>query len=247
MADLNIACPSCSSVTTISEFVDDSKLICRSCGAKLDRPGPLASAIAGQQKQNAPDGTTPPTTSKLRLAKKEKKYSTPADGDDDAVQAIIDGPATQGQDGPLELRPKIKDNKKHTSHALIAGIVFIILGGIMGYMRYGWVFPENMKTIVLEFRMLSAEYSWIIYLAFHAMIVLKALTENIMQGILCLLVPGYSLFYIFIISDDFYLRAVLAGLLAGVGQDAFLHLNEYAMNIAKSVHHFIASGGGDIR
>jgi hypothetical protein len=239
MPDIDITCGKCTAVTTLSEFVDDSKLICRACGEKLVRPGVLAAALAAQRSQATPADAPPPTTSRLRLAKKEREYTAPTEEGEEPLKAIVDTPATQGQDGPLNLRPEIKEEKR-VNHAAIAGGLFVVLAGIMGYLRYGGILRPDILAM-------SAEYAWIVAMAFHAMIVIKALTDNMMQGILCLLVPGYSLFYLFTVSDDFYMRAVLAGLLAGIGQDAAIKLNYHATNIAQVVHGFIAGGGGDIR
>jgi len=238
VADIEITCPNCATVTTISEFVDDAKLQCRSCGAHLEKPGALAQAA---KCEGTPVSPPPPTQSGLRLAKRQREYTAPpTDEGDNALKAIVEAPATQGQTVPLELRPEIKDDTRRINHAAIAAALFVVLGGAMGYLRYGNILPEDILA-------LTVEYSWIAFVAFHAMIVLKAMTDNIMQGILCLLVPGYSLFYIFTISDDFYLRAALAGLLVGIGQDTSIKLTAYASTITQIVNGFIAEGGGSIR
>jgi ribosomal protein S27E len=244
MADIEITCPQCATVTTVSEFADDTNLQCRSCGARIEKPGGLAAA-AQQKETEATFSVPPPTQSSLRLAKRKREYTAPAEGSDDVLKAIVDtptdnGPASQGQDGPLELRPEVKPDTRRVSHAAIAGALFLVLGGGMGYLRYG-------GGLRPDYLALSAEYGWIAVLAFHVIVVLKAMTDSMMQGILCLLVPGYSLFYIFAVSDDFYLRAVFGGLLVGLGQDAAVKLNMYASQMANVAHDFIQRGGGDIR
>jgi len=247
MADIEITCQKCSTVTTVSEFADDSSLQCRSCGAHIEKPGALATAAAAQQQgEGAEFSSPPPTQSGLRLAKRKREYTAPADGSDEALKSIVDAaaaaedPASQGQDVPLELRPEVKPDTKRVSHAAIAGALFLVLGGTMGWLRYGGGLPP-------QYLALATKYGWIAVMTFHIIIVLKAMTDGMMQGILCLLVPGYSLFYLFAISDDFYLRAVFGGLLVGLGQDAAVKLNMYAAQIAEVAHGFIARGGGDIR
>ena len=79
------------------------------------------------------------------------------------------------------------------------------------------------------------------------MLVIKAMSDSMMQGILCLFIPGYSFYYLFLVTDEFYLRAIVAALLVGIGQDAAIELQAHAADIAKSINHFMASGGGDIR
>jgi len=247
MADIEISCQKCSTVTTVSEFADGSGLQCRSCGARIEKPGALATAATAQQQEEGAEFTAPPPTkSGLRLAKRKREYTAPAEGSDEALKSIVDAaaasedPASQGQDAPLELRPEVKPDTKRVSHAAIAATLFVVLGGTMGWLRYGGGLPPQHLA-------LAAEYGWVAVMAFHIIIVLKAMTDGMMQGILCLLVPGYSLFYLFAISDNFYLRAVFGGLLVGLGQDAGVKLNMYASQMADIAHGFIARGGGDIR
>ncbi len=242
MADIQISCAKCSAVTTVSEFADATHLHCHACKALIEKPGALTAEVCTQRKEDgtAPFSAPPPTQSGLRLAKRKREYTTPDDGADEALKSIVDVPATQGQDVPLELRPEVKPERSSVSHAAIAGALFLALGGGLGYLRYGGCLRPDLLA-------LSAEYSWIVFLTLHSIVVLKAITENMLQGILCLLVPGYSLFYIFAVSDNFYLRAVFGGLLVGIGQDSAIKLNMYASQIASVAHGFIAEGGGDIR
>lgn len=242
MPDIDLTCPDCETVTTLSEFVDESKLICRKCKKQLQKPGALAAAVAANAAKGRKNEFTPPvpTQSGLRLAKRKREYTDPSAEAASVLETIAAKHPHNAEDQDLELRPQIEDNKSHINHAAIASGIFVILGGGMGYLRYGEVLPPDILAM-------SIEYSWIAFMAFHAMIVLKAITDNMLQGILCLLVPGYSLLYLFTISDDFYLRAVLAGLLVGIGQDSAVQLSAHAAVIGGTIHGFIAGGGGDIR
>ncbi len=241
MPDIAITCSKCETITTVSEFVDETKLKCRKCGGRLEKPGALTAAIARHEATTSTE--QPPTPTQrggLRLAKRNREYTPIPKTGDEPITPIMPIPPPEVQTGSLELRPQIKDDKKHINHTLIASLLFVILGGAMGYLRYGGVLRPHILDMAIE-------YSWIAFMIFHVMIVLKAMTDSILQGVLCLFVPGYSLFYIFTISDDFYLRAIFAGLLVGIGQDTAFKLNIYALKIINIVHSFIAGGGGDIR
>jgi hypothetical protein len=244
MPDIDLTCPDCSTVTTLSVFVDESKLVCRKCKKQLQKPGALAAAAAAAAAKNEHAEFTPPapTRSALRLAKRKRDYIEPAVDAVSVMETIRAKQPHNAEDQDLELRPQVEENRSRVNHALIATLIFVALGGGMGYLRYGGggVLPPN----ILE---MSIEYSWIVFLVFHAFVVLKAMTDNMLQGILCLLVPGYSLFYLFTISDNFYLRAVLAGLLVGIGQDTAAQLSAHAAVLSGIVKGFIAGGGGDIR
>jgi hypothetical protein len=238
MADIEITCPQCTTVTTVSEFVDDSNLQCRKCGKPIEKPGD-PQTTAAKQNSDAPPPPAP-TQSGLRLAKRKREYTPLPEDADGEIVPLIQPPPPEDRSGTLELRPTIKDNKSRINHAAIAAALFVVLGGCMGYLRYGGILRPDMLVLV-------AEYSWVAFALFHVMIVVKAMTDSMLQGILSLLVPGYALFYIFTVSDDFYLRAILAGVLVGIGQDAAYTINLHALDIANYVHGFIAGGGGDIR
>lgn len=239
MADINITCPKCQSETTISEFVDASNLKCHSCGATLEKPGGLIQAAT---KETNSDGTTPPAgKSKLRVKRRKKEPLITEPNAGASLKDIVNQAGNYDVNNveKIKLHPKVKNKENHINHATIAGLLFLVLGGAMGYLRYGNILPDKYLDI-------SVQYSWIVLLVFHGAITLKALTDNMMQGILCLLVPGYSLFYLFAVSDNFYLRAIFAGLLIGIGLDAAAELKVRAGALAKIAGDFIASGGGNI-
>jgi hypothetical protein len=61
--------------------------------------------------------------------------------------------------------------------------------------------------------------------------------------VLCIFVPLYSLYYIFLISDDFLLRAIFAATLVGFGQDGGIVLQREVTAIVQGVSDWIRSGG----
>jgi len=234
MADINITCPECDTVTVVSEFVDDANLKCISCGITLKKPGAYESGVTDESGKKSPG---PETVKRLRMAKENKEYQERKAKEKESLRNIMVGSDEDKDVSGLDLRPEVKA-KTGISHAMIAGLLFLVLGGIMGYLRYGGILPENIMEM-------SLKYSWIIFLLFHFVIVLKAMTDNMMQGILSLLIPGYSLYYLFAVSDEFYFRAIVAAVLIGIGQDAAVKLKVHAANIFDSASEFISSGGGE--
>ena len=107
---------------------------------------------------------------------------------------------------------------------------------VQGALRYTEVFSSELIPRILAF----GPYAVI---AFHILITLKAFKDSIFHGILCLLVPLYSFYYLFLVSDDFYLRAVTGGILVGVAQDSAVYFNEIAQRVIADVSGWIASGG----
>jgi len=119
---------------------------------------------------------------------------------------------------------------------ILSWIVFVLLGGAMGYLRYGHGLPP-------EYVDLFATYGPWIVIAIHVGVVLMAFSDSVFQGILCLLIPFYSLYYLFLVSDAFMIRAVAAGLLVGIAQDSMLVFQRESSRIIEWVNAWIAGGG----
>jgi hypothetical protein len=75
------------------------------------------------------------------------------------------------------------------------------------------------------------------------LIILKAFEDQVFQGILCLLVPLYSLYYAFGVMDSLYVRALIAAVLIGIGQDAAEVSQLKAFDAIEFVRRWIAKGG----
>jgi len=106
----------------------------------------------------------------------------------------------------------------------------------MRYLRYGDV-PATRHLEIMQ------QYGPLVITAFHILAVLKAFQDSVFQGILCLLIPFYSFIYLFFVNDDFYARAVVAGLLVGIAQDSYLFFQTKIIVIYHAVSAWLASGG----
>ncbi|MFO7871272.1 MAG: hypothetical protein R6V03_07570 [Kiritimatiellia bacterium] len=216
MADIQITCPDCSAVTTVSEFADDSSLVCRNCGQKLQKP-----AYAGSQKQKKKPGLRTRQTAPAPPPSADTSSSAPPE----PTQMDLMGPAPR------------RRKKFRFTHNMGSWLVFLVLGGTMGALRYGGLAPQTYIFMVREYAL------WIA-VVLDLMILLKAFKDSVFQGILCLLIPPYALYYLFTTCDDFYLRAIIGGLLVGLGQDCFVAAGRKSANLIDFISEWIATGGG---
>jgi hypothetical protein len=168
-----------------------------------------------------------PAESKLRLRR------DPSDQESDEQRAI-----TPGYLASLKPPKKRKANRLHsgTTQYLFSWMLFLVLAAAMGYARYG-------NRLPLHHVKMMAQFAPIIVAAFYILTVLKAFQDTVYQGILCLLLPPYAVIYLLMISDDFFARAVFAGLMAGLAEDAGRFFYEHGVSIAASINAWIASGG----
>jgi len=134
--------------------------------------------------------------------------------------------------------PPEKSKKKKKPSLGMAGYVkplawlfFFLLAGFMAALRYGGLFSVQ--------PLLTAYGPWAI-LACHAVVILLAFDEDFFTGVLCILVPGYSLYYLVFRAGRPFFTALVFGLLAGVGEDTYLVVKDLSMNIYETVTDLIA-------
>lgn len=101
----------------------------------------------------------------------------------------------------------------------LATVMFVLLGGLMALWRYG---------LDPAFRTPLIDYGPWLALGLHVWIVLLAWRDDCFSGILCLLVPGYSIYYLFFKCERVFLMAFFAGLMVGVAEDTWYSLQELA-------------------
>ncbi|MCE9614937.1 MAG: hypothetical protein K8T26_11710 [Lentisphaerae bacterium] len=124
-------------------------------------------------------------------------------------------------------------------NAKLSWVVFVLVAGLMWYLRYGGGLHGKNLDLLIAY----GPYS---LLVLHVTLLLMAFQESVYQGILCLLVPLYSFYWLFMLTDAFLLRAVAAGLLVGIGQDSMAFYQDWFNEIVRVGKGWIESGGGDI-
>ena len=137
------------------------------------------------------------------------------------------------------VRPRVKKRKNKSGvywHfiRIFPWLLFFVLGGFMGLLRYGQVMDAPPEM---------ALYGPYVILALHLVIVVVAFRNDIFMGFLCLLVPGYSLYYLLAQSGQRVLTALVCGLLVGLGEDSFYALSEWSQDMREHLDGLIAGGG----
>ena len=124
-------------------------------------------------------------------------------------------------------------------NAKLSWVVFVLVAVVMYFLRYGHLLSNEHHRMLVDY----GPYS---LLVLHLTLLIMAFQDSIYQGILALLVPLYSFYWLFIISDAFLLRAIVAGLLVGIGIDSLAFYQVWFNEIVRVVKIWIESGGGDV-
>jgi DNA-directed RNA polymerase subunit RPC12/RpoP len=213
MADIDIICPNCSKVMTASEFADPQYLTCPSCGHKIGEKAASSQTTAAHQ----------PLVFRKQWDVKADKPGEPA-------------PPAEWRFHKHTAHSQVEKKTKMT-YAIRSWVIFLVFGGLMAYWRYGsHISPQAIAQIRL--------YGPWIMGVIVIIITLEAYRDSVFQGVLStLLFFFYPFYYLFAVSDRFYMRAFIAGILIAIGKDSFEVFNEVVVRGVGIVQNWIAHGG----
>jgi hypothetical protein len=227
MADLIITCPTCGNTIPVSEFVDADRLFCMKCKTKIQVPERITEPRAVAQRlklsvEKPPESTRPPEPTPKDGKKKKSLFKTPEQND---VHQYLP-----------KAKKKIKKRQATVFEAkVLPWLLFILLSLILSWLRY-W--PGALQDDILS--ALISGGVWVL-LFLHITVVCYAFGDDSFYGILCLIIPGYSLYYLFIQADQMILRSTMAALMIAFGWDAVLAAQQLWAEVYATVSLWIAT------
>lgn len=220
MADITLTCAQCGNSITISEFVAAETLTCMRCKAQVPVPARSEGAAPAQPKLRiaAPPPPPPPPPPVAPPSGKAARRSN--------VQQYLP---------KAKSRPQRARRASNFEVKVLPWLLFVVFTSVSAWLRYvpGVLSPD------LHFALVQSGV-WIL-LFLHISMVCYAFTDDAFFGVLCLIIPGYSIYYLFAQSDRMIIRAVAAALLIAFGWDALLAARAVWIDVYVSVSHWIAT------
>ena len=204
MADITIVCPGCGNRITVSEFVSAEFLVCIVCHAKVPVPKrePPAVSAGGLRMAAPPEPPPEPIPEKKGKSKRH--------------QATVNSPSSDVS----QFLPSTKRQQRRHRHRISGDLnilpwsLFVALTLALMWLRW-W--PGILSVSSVDF--LSTCGVWIL-IGLQVAVVLRAFNDDAFHGVMCAIIPGYSIYYLFVCEDQFYLRAIAAAILITFGWDA---------------------------
>lgn len=213
MPDIDVQCPNCGQIITISEYADLSSVKCRSCGSLMKEEQP--------EPEPEPEEEEEEDQQEYIAEQQAEEVQQP--------QKVI----KKGRSSKLKRRTG--PSKMGNVHFCCSWIIFVAVSIIMCHFRYGGsLSPANLDTL--------KQVGPYIALLVHAFIITQAYHDSMFHGILATFVPGYSFCYIIMGIDNYYTRAVLGGLLIGVAQDTFTVCKDVIMEMLENFGFWVEKG-----
>jgi hypothetical protein len=231
MADISISCPSCGTQITISEFVEAESLVCAKCKAKVPVPKRQPPPPASAGLKLAPLEKLPPAPIAPEPGKRDRQK-----GSDRGV--VVHTAPGSAADGFQKYLPAAKRAARRRRSGPLIGlilpwIVFVVLGLALAWARY-W--PSALPPKHFDWFVTGG--LWVL-VAFHVTVIVDAFGDEAFQGVLCVLVPGYTIYYLFTHSDKYYLRGIAAAFLLVFAVDAVQAGTKHWTQIYRTVSAWI--------
>ena len=208
MPDIKLTCQ-CGREVTLSEYAKPESRICPSCGTAIAIPG-------------TPESDSRSTSSSVPSpAESDARASEPTSGDR-AKPSLAKRPRTGKRktvlpaDAPVStVRAEVVPSTRRVrraqptvfSAATISLLILLLVGIPLAWYRYsGRMDPTTLESL---FHMGYEWGPWALLIV-HVLIIINAFHDEFFQGILSIMVPLYSFSYLYIRSDNHYLRVGFA-------------------------------------
>ncbi len=226
MADITITCQNCGNVITVSEYVSADFLVCMKCQTKVAIPS--REVIA-------------PVTQKLKVMAEKPPEPPPPVPVPDKKGKKKSGKTTS--EAPRDVRQFLPKARKRVRNRQVSNfqvrvlpwLLFFLLSIVLGVVRFvpGILDAATLKTVIS---------GGVIVLTFlYITVICYAFSDDSFFGILCLIIPGYPLYYLFIQSDQMVFRGVMAALMVAFGWDTALAAADLWSSMYASISHWIAT------
>jgi DNA-directed RNA polymerase subunit RPC12/RpoP len=219
MADIEIVCARCDNRFRISEYAAPRDLACQKCGAPIQLPETLRPG---------------PPRPALKLATAPPPEPAPS-----AAATVSDSAERRRWFRPRRPRRRRRQPSSRV-RSLGCWAAFVVLTAVLAYVRFRAGLPVDTLTRLKQIALGAL-------LFIHVVITLYAFTEDFFYGALCLVIPGYSAFYLFAMSDAYYLRAVAGAILVVFGYDSYLMVKDTAEEVYVRVSGWIQGTGAVVK
>ncbi len=209
MSDIVVKCVQCGKEISVSEFVDPDVLKCADCGAQLVLPRRHRSPMPTTVRHKKP---SPEEVAAAEAAAAEQQPASRRQRRQRRRQA-----AKRKQQSTM-----VRLGEWKLSQYAGSWLIFIILGGVLCSFRYSDLLTEEALFSFTQYGMIGLS-------VLYAVVVIEALKEEFFDGMLCLFIPPYIIYYLFAKSDTFILRATVAAGTAAFGYDLYAFIFHHAM------------------
>lgn len=233
MSDILLQCPACGNTIQVSEFIESQTLTCMKCKAAVPVP---------ERQPEESDRTRPKLS--IRPAEEPAMPAEPPPKQRRSFPGVWRGRSSEARQSADTLQtvqakmPALKRRVRKRKFNAFANRVlpwaaFVVMTLVFCWMRFwpGAIPASRLKPLI-------EAAGWALLLM-HVTVIVFAFGEDPFQGVLCALVPGYSLYFLLVQADQYMLRALVAALLIAFGWDTALAVRKGWQSFYKTTNMWL--------
>lgn len=193
----------------MSEYAVVESITCAGCGELFPGPRGVISANRAHLK-NKPEENAAAEVARRPPAKRDPRVAS-ATPSDPPVRAEVRRGGRGWLTGP-------RHRNLWREPAMVAYIVILLAGIPLAFYRYG---PHISPEALAFFKENGRTFGPGLFLIFQAIAALEAFRDEFFQGILCLLVPFYFIYYIYTRSENYIARLLFTLFLVAAAPDVY--------------------------
>jgi len=209
VADITIKCTKCGRENTVSEFASAGAVFCASCGQALELPAGSGSQGRLQIRHLNREEVGTLTGGDLKKTQDKSANKTTA------VSRVLDDVHKTRQ-------------KTKTPLAVWGWIVFLSFSGLLVGIEY---FVTEVNSTFMDWYLLARYGVW----GFITLLVLiVSFEESSGQGLMCLFIPFYIVYYAFVRVEYYWLRGLFLAVVVGISAELYYLPDRAAMTYAQA-------------
>ena len=209
MADIQLTCPACGRLQTVSEYVEEPAIPCPACGQTIALP---------ERK---------PVNPGLHLKRRDPPRPR--------EQAVHAGAAVNGSALPSLVARRSANVARgdhwvqaHTLRVWLSALIFLALAGGLAYIRFYGGWPGMPLETLKWYGMLAVAAAYLFAIGL-------ALRDNMLDGLFAIVIPLYPFYYLFFSSGAVFMRALVGALLVAFGYDTLLYLQGWSIGLVDAI------------
>jgi hypothetical protein len=199
VADIALMCSDCGKQTRVSEYAAKESLVCAFCGKPLNRQ--KVEKDGGQLRIRHMERSTPTTLS---------GRDTRADEQHDAASVATASQIKEVLGNVHKSRTKVKGPSR-----IWSWIAFLLVGGLLIGWQYHFKSDAEMMRYYGPVRNVLGGIVWLI-------VIIYAFDDNVTQGVLCLLLPFYILYFALVRLESYWLRGAFTGVFVALCAELYI-------------------------
>ncbi len=217
MADIILTCPACGKQTPVSEHVSHRTVSCQACQQAIPMP----------ERQRSPDSKL-----KLRSLAETHIAPIPTPPSDDAGNRLPTAGGRRPRTMAAGSRRDIRRIKISRMMQWLSWLVFVALATAMYLIRFQLDLPGISPATLKTAGLVAVGIAYLVGIA-------AALRDNMFDGLLAIVVPLYPFYYLLLITNALFLRAIVAALLVGFGYDLMMFLQAGWTRVYNGINYWI--------